>query len=371
MKAAVLQATGGPVAVEEIPLPEPRNGELRIRVAACGLCRSDLHVIRGDIKFPAPCVLGHEISGIVDAVGPGVEAFAPGGRVVASFIMPCGRCGPCARGRDDLCETYFAMNRAKGTLYDGETRLHRPDGTPLAMNMMGGMAEFAIVPQAAVFSLPAGLPLEESCLLGCAIMTAYGAIRNQAELRRGQSVAVVGAGGVGENIIQMARHFGAGRIIAVDVRGDKLEAARRMGAGEGVDASKEDPVARVAALTGGRGVDVAFEALGRPETVEQAFRMTADGGRTVVVGVSPAGAAARIELGRLVRRGIQLMGCFGCRVRADMPVVIGLAARGEVDVKASVTRRFGLAEIAEAYGALERGEIVGRAIVCAGQGGKR
>jgi S-(hydroxymethyl)glutathione dehydrogenase/alcohol dehydrogenase len=363
MRAAVLRAAGAPVAVEELATPRPKEGEVLVRVAACGVCHSDVHVARGHLPFPVPCVLGHEISGRVEATGPGVSGLRPGERVVSSFIMPCGRCPSCGRGRDDLCETYFAMNRLKGTLYDGQTRLFRPDGQPVAMQMMAGMAEFAVVPATDVFPLPPALPLEASCLLGCAIMTAYGAVKNQAALAPGQTVAVVGAGGVGSNVVAMARLFGAARILAVDVREEKLEAARRLGATDGINAAAENAVDRVLALTGGRGVDAAIEALGRPETIVQAFQMTACGGRTVVVGIAPHQATVPIESNRLVRRGITFLGSFGCRVRTDMPELLRLAAQGKVDVAASVTRRYRLEQVEEAYRALERGEIVGRAIV--------
>jgi succinate semialdehyde reductase (NADPH) len=363
MRAAVLSAVGRPLAIEDLRTPEPLEGELRIRVAACGVCHSDLHIADGGLKFPLPVVLGHEISGTVDVCGPGVQGFEAGMRVVASFIMPCGRCPPCGRGRDDLCETYFALNRAKGVLYDGRTRLYRRDGNPVAMNMMGGLAEYAVVPETDVFPLPDSLPLEESCILGCAIMTAYGALRNAAGLKPGEGVAVVGTGGVGSNLIRLARHLGASPVIAVDLRPEKLEAALRSGATAAVDAGKGDPAAEVARLG---GVDVAVEAIGRPETVEQAFRMVRDGGRVVVVGVAPPGRLAPIEIVRLVRRGISVTGSFGCRVRTDMPVVVRLAAEGAVDLREAVTRRYRLEEINDAYAAMARGEIVGRAIVVPG-----
>jgi S-(hydroxymethyl)glutathione dehydrogenase/alcohol dehydrogenase len=310
-----------------------------------------------------PFVPGHEISGIIDGLGPEVSDFRPGDRVVSSFIMPCGKCGPCTRGRDDLCETYFAMNRVKGTLYDGTSRHYRRDGTPIAMNMMGGMAQYAVVPTTDVFPLPSTLPLEESCILGCALMTAFGAVKNAAQVRKGKSVAVIGAGGVGSNVVAMATLFGASPVIAVDVREDKLAAAKALGAAETVDASKADPVARVQALTGGRGVDVAFEVLGRPETVAQAFQSVADGGRVVVLGLAKPDEAAPIGITRLVRRGITVVGSLGCRVRIDMPELIRLAAEGKVDVQASISRRYRLDQINDAYAAMERGEIVGRAIV--------
>ena len=363
MKAAVLNAAGSPVVVEEIPVPRPRAEEVLLKVAACGLCHSDLHVAKGELKFPTPCVLGHEISGTVAEVGPGVRGLQPGDPVVASFILPCGRCPSCSRGRDDLCETFFAMNRVKGTLYDGETRLHRADGTPLAMYSMGGLAEYAVVTATDVFRLPPGLPIAESCILGCAIMTAYGAVRHQAEVKPGDTVAVIGAGGVGSNVVQIARLFGAAEVIAVDIRDDKLAEVQKLGATRGVNASKGDPVAQVQALTGGRGVDVAIEALGRPETVSNAFMMTRDGGRTVVIGLAPGTAAASIEVTRLVRRSIRLTGSYGCRVRTDMPEIVSLAARGLIDVSKSISRRYRIDECAEAYQALNRGEIMGRAII--------
>jgi len=363
VKAAVVPAAGAPAAIEDLRLPEPQAGEVRVKIAACGVCHSDLHVARGHLQFPMPFVPGHEISGTIDGVGAGVSSFRPGDRIVSSFIMPCGTCAACERGRDDLCETYFAMNRAKGTLYDGTSRHYRQDGTPIAMNMMGGMSQYAVVPVTDAFALPASLPLEESCILGCAIMTAFGAVKNAAQLRSGQTVAVVGAGGVGSNVLSMARLFGASTVIAVDVREDKLSAARALGATGAIDASRGDPVAGVMAMTGGRGVDAAFEVLGRPETVGQAFQMVADGGRVIVLGLAKPHETAPIGITRLVRRGISVVGSLGCRVRTDMPELIRLAAEGKLDVQASITRRYRLDQINEAYAAMERGEIVGRAIV--------
>ncbi|HVE38613.1 MAG TPA: zinc-binding dehydrogenase [Planctomycetota bacterium] len=363
MKAAVLSAIGAPLAIEEVPVPTPRVGEVLVRVAACGVCHSDLHVAKGEITFPTPCVLGHEISGVVEETGPGVEGLKRGDPVVSSFILPCGRCAPCARGRDDLCETFFAMNRLKGTLYDGETRLHRADGSPLAMYSMGGLAEFAVVPATDVFPLPAGLPLADASILGCAVMTAYGAVKHQAEVRPGDTVAVVGTGGVGSNVVQVARLFGAARIIAVDVRDEKLEEVRKLGATHVVNAAKGDHVRQVMDLTEGRGADVAIEALGRPETVGAAFQMTRDGGRTVVIGLGSGQAAASIEVTRLVRRSIRLTGSYGARVRTDMPELVSLAARGLLELSRPISRRYRLEECAVAYRALDRGDVLGRAIV--------
>lgn len=363
MRAAVLPRTQASLEVEDIPTPAPKSGEVLVRVAACGVCHTDLHVIKGEVKFPTPAVLGHEISGMVAALGPGVAGPKEGTRVVCSFIMPCGTCDFCAQGRDDLCTTFFSMNRLRGQLYDGTSRLTRADGTPLAMYSMGGLAEYAVVPATDVFALPEELPLEESCVIGCALMTAYGAIRHQADLRAGESVAVVATGGVGSNLIQLARAFGASPIVAVDVREDKLEAARQLGATHTVDASKADVAAAVAECTDGRGVDVAFEALGRPETVVQAFGAVKDGGRVVVIGIAPGNTAAPIEITRLVRRGVRLIGSYGGRVRTDVPVLLRMAQRGAIAPQRTISRRYPLDEVDRAYKALGRGEIIGRAIV--------
>ena len=363
MRAAVLPRVLASLDIEEIPIPAPKSGEVLVRVAACGVCHTDLHVIKGEVTFPTPAVLGHEISGSVAALGPGVTGLSEGARVVCSFIMPCGTCEFCVQGRDDLCVTFFSINRLRGQLYDGASRLSRADGTPLAMYSMGGLADYAVVPATDVFPLPDGLPLEESCIIGCAVMTAYGAIRHQADLRAGESVAVVATGGVGSNLIQLARAFGASMIVAVDVRADKLDAARRLGATHVVDASKGDVAAAILDLTAGRGVDVAFEALGRPETVVQAFEATRDGGRVIVVGIAAGKTAAPIEITRLVRRGVRLIGSYGGRVRADVPALLRMAERRAIAPERTISRRFSLEDAAGAYDALSRGEIVGRAIV--------
>lgn len=363
MRAVVLEAPGAPLRMETVPRPVPGAGEVLVRVCACGVCHTDLHVIKGEVAFPTPCVLGHEISGTVEEVGTGVDAFAGGERVACAFIMPCGHCRWCARGRDDMCETFFALNRLRGVLYDGTSRLRRADGSPLAMYSMAGLAEYAVVPATDVFALPDSLELESAAVLGCAVFTAYGAVKHAGGVSVGDRVAVVAAGGVGLNIVAMARAFGATQVIAVDVAPDKLEAARAMGASDIVDSSAVDAVAAVRELTGGDGVDVAFEALGRPATVTQAFRMARDGGAVVCVGIGAGHAAAEIEITHLVRRGIRLSGSFGARTRADMPRVIELAASGAIDLRALISARVNLEAAGEIYAALDRGEVRGRALV--------
>jgi succinate semialdehyde reductase (NADPH) len=362
MFAAVLPGVGQPLAIERIPVPQPRRGELLVRVAACGVCHTDLHVLKGEVAFPVPAVLGHEISGTVAALGEGVAGPPVGARVIGTFIMPCGACSHCARGRDDLCSRFFELNRLRGVLYDGETRLHRDDGTPLAMYSMGGLAEYAVVPEHAIFALPDSLPLEESAIIGCAALTAYGAVTHGGEMRVGDQVAVVATGGVGSMIVQVARAEGAAQVVAVDLGAEKLAAALALGATHAVDAGTEDAVARVLELTEG-GADVVFEVLGSERTFTQALAMVRDGGRLVAVGIAPAGVTAPVEITRLVRRSIHVIGSYGARVRADMPTILALVESGAISPAAALTRRFALADAAEAYAALDRREIVGRAIV--------
>jgi succinate semialdehyde reductase (NADPH) len=363
MNAVILNEAPGGMHVERIPVPEPHDGEVLVKVNACGVCHTDLHVIKAEVAFPTPAVLGHEISGTVEVLGPGVSGPPPGTNVVSAFIMPCGRCRLCAIGRDDLCDNFFAMNRLKGTLYDGTSRLRRSDGSTLWMYSMAGLAEYAVVPATDVFALPSGLPLLESSVLGCAVFTAYGAVRHGADLRGGERVAVVAAGGVGLNVVQIAHAFGASQIIAIDVRDDKLEIARRVGATDIVNSRTTNATEYVREITDGHGVDVAFEVLGRPETFTQALEIIGDGGRMVAVGIAPGKTSAPVEITRLVRRGLRIIGSYGARTRADMPEIIRLAARGTFRPEAIVTKRFPLEEADAAYQALDRGEIVGRAIV--------
>jgi S-(hydroxymethyl)glutathione dehydrogenase/alcohol dehydrogenase len=362
MLAAVLPEPGASLQLERIDVPRPRSGEALVRVAACGVCHTDLHVIKGEVPFPTPAVLGHEISGTVVEVGDGVDSTAPGEQVIGTFIMPCARCPACLAARDDLCERFFELNRLRGTLYDGETRLFRPDGSPLAMYSMGGLAEYAVVPVTALFPLPSVLGVAEAAVLGCAGMTAFGALTNAADLRAGERVAVVGSGGIGSLIVQFARALGAMQVVAVDLGEEKLEAARALGATDTVDASSGDPVAALLELTDG-GVDVAFEALGRPETFLNAVAMLRDGGRMVAVGIAPVDATAAVEITRLVRRGLRIIGSYGARPRTDMPRLLGLIERGVLHPEQSVRRHFTLEEAPAAYEALDRREIVGRAVV--------
>lgn len=366
MRANVVNDKTVNMGPEKLREPEPGPGEVLIDVAGCGVCHTDLHVLRDEVAFPRPAVLGHEVSGTVGALGEGVEGLCVGDRVVSSFIMPCGTCRHCVRGHDDLCETFFSHNRLKGTLYDGTTRLYRENGDPVAMYSMGGLAERCVVPATDVFHVPENLDLAEAAVLGCGVFTALGAVRNVGRVSVGDTVAVVAAGGVGMNIIQLAAVFGASTIIAVDVAEEKFELARRMGATHTVDARDPDHVEQIRRITGGRGVDVAFEALGSSATVETAVRAVDDGGRVVLVGIAPAGVTAPLNIAHVVRRKIQILGSYGARTRTDMPLVLSLAAEGRIDVSGMVTDRFDLVDAAQAYRLLGQGHIVGRGLVTVG-----
>ena len=363
MRAAVLREIDTALEIEEIEEPHPRRGEVLLETAACGACHTDLHVMRGEVPFPMPAVLGHEVSGVVVELGADVKNVVVGDRVVASFIMPCGTCAHCVRGEDDLCQTFFEFNRLRGTLYDGETRLRRRDGQPIWMYSMGGLAQRCVVPATDVFSIPESLQLLDVATIGCSVMTAYGAVRHVAKVHPGDTVAVVAAGGVGMAIIQMAVAFGAGNVIAIDIDSAKLRRASLIGATHTISATDTDAAAIVHEITKGRGVDTAFEALGASATFETASTIVADGGNVVVVGIAPRGVTGDVDLARLARRKLRILGSYGGRPRADVPAIIRLVEKGLIAPKELVSVRYDLDHVNDAYVALARGEIVGRAVI--------
>ncbi|WP_255315583.1 zinc-binding dehydrogenase [Trueperella pecoris] len=365
MRAAVLRDPKIGPQTETIKTPRPRDGEVLIKVAACGMCHSDLHVIGGKIAFPVPCVLGHEVTGEIVQVGPGNQhtGLEVGQHVAGAFLMPCGQCEFCAEGRDDLCAPFFDMNRLKGQLYDGETRLFGIDGETIAMYSMGGLAEYCVIPSTSVAVLDDSMDMVAGSILGCAALTGYGAVRRGANLQYGETVAVVATGGIGSNIIQVAKSFGAAKIIAVDVADDKLEAARALGATHTVNSTTENVRAAVFAITDGRGVDVAFEALGRPETWASALDCLRDGGRMVPIGLGAGTQSAAVEINRTVRRSQSILGSYGARTRQDLPTVIKMAAEGNIDYRSIVTRKFPLDAAGKGYTLLAAGKIQGRAVV--------
>ena len=361
MRAAVLRDYDKGLQVETIRTPRPKAGEVLIKVTACGLCHSDLHVIGGAIAFPLPAVLGHEVAGIIVELGAGTEHI--GQQVAGGFLMPCGQCRHCAAGHDELCEPFFELNRLKGVLYDGTTRLYSLDGEPIQMYSMGGLAEYSVVPATALAPVPEGVDPVSSAILGCAAMTGYGAVRRGADIKYGETVAVVAVGGVGSNIVQIARAFGASQVIAIDVADDKLEAVKAFGATATINSVTQDAREEVLKLTNGRGVDVSFEALGIPSTWTTALDVLADGGRMVPIGLGAGRQTAEVEINRTVRRSQSILGSYGARTRQDLPAVVDLAARGIINYDDLVTRRFSLDEAAAGYEALRNRAVQGRAVV--------
>ncbi len=369
MRAAILLDDRPSLSIQTVAVPTPKSDEALVRLIACGVCHTDLHVIKGEVAFPRPAVLGHEISGVVVGFGEGTadtRGIQVGDTVVGAFIMPCTRCDACRRGRDDLCANFFGQNRLKGTLYDGSSRLSMPDGSFLAMYSMGGLAEYCVVPGSALAQLPAAVDAETACILGCAGLTSYGAVFRAGRVERGESIAIVGVGGIGSSLIQMSRAAGAETIVAVDIAADKLQRACELGATHTVNSHETDPIAAVREITGS-GVDVAFEALGNPITFRQAVGMLADGGRMVAIGIAAGSATAEVEITPLVRRGYTIAGSFGGRTRIDLPAVTELTVAGGFAPQELITRRFPLDEADDAYQALARGEITGRAIIAIGR----
>ncbi len=365
MRAAVLHDISRGLEVQTIRTPRPRFGEVLIKVAACGLCHSDLHVLGGAIAFPLPAVLGHEVTGTVVELGPGNEhsGLVLGQHVAGGFLMPCGQCEACASGHDELCGPFFDLNRLKGCLYDGQTRLVSLDGEPIYMYSMGGLAEYAVVPATALAPVPESVDLVPAAILGCAAMTGFGAVRRGADLRYGESVAVVAVGGVGTNIVQVASAFGASQVIAIDVSDEKLAPMRGYGATAVVNSATHDAREEVLRLTGGKGVDVAFEVLGAPETWKTALDVLADGGRMVPVGLGAGVRTAPVEINRTVRRSQRILGSYGARTRQDLPAVVDLAASGVINYRDVVSKRIPLEEVGAGYQALSQRAIRGRAVV--------
>lgn len=268
----------------------------------------------------------------------------------------------CTTDREEICETFLPVNRRYGTLYDGTTRLYDADDDPVWMYSMGGLAEYAVLPSLAVAPLPASASLAECAILGCAFLTAYGALVHVGGIGTGATVVVLGSGGVGLSTIATARALGAETIIAVDVTRERLAAAVGLGATATVDATSGDPVDAVRELTGG-GAEIVIEAVGQPRTVRQATEMTAAGGRCVLVGIAPSGVTAEFEITPLVRRKVQVLGSMGGRPLPDLTALGRLVSEGALDPGALITRRFPLEEAGTAYRLLGEGRIVGRALI--------
>jgi S-(hydroxymethyl)glutathione dehydrogenase/alcohol dehydrogenase len=356
IRAAVLHEPGR-VVVEEVELDAPRAGEVLVKVAAAGVCHSDLHLVDGDLGDGRwPMVLGHEGAGVVEAVGEGVTHVAAGDPVGFSFVPSCRRCPTCLAGRFNLCLP-AGENGARGTLMDGTSRLRLPDGTVLQHGLMTAcFAERTVVDGNGAVPLPPELPLWQAALLGCGVMTGFGAVRNVAHVQTGESVAVIGCGGVGLQVVAAAALAAAWPLVAIDRDAAKLEIARRRGATHLVDSSAVDPVEAVLKLNGG-GVDHAFEVVGRPETMRLAWQLLRPAATAVVVGLAPAGVEVSLPaIEFLSDKGIRGSYYGSGDPAAELPALAELAVTGELDLSDVVTNISDLDGVNEALDRLRRGE---------------
>jgi Zn-dependent alcohol dehydrogenase len=354
-RAALFRSPGEPLEVREIDLEEPGPGDVLVRIAATGVCGSDLHVVRGEWARPVPMVLGHEGAGVVEAVGEDVDGLGPGDRVVLSWAPGCGACAACARGRTYACEPLRA-GIANGTLADGTTGLSLGGETVYRMTSIGAMADRMVVPAAAALPLPAGLSLDQAALIGCAALTGVGAVLNRARVEAGSSVLVVGAGGVGQFCIQAARVVGAARIAAADPVEARRAQALRLGATEAVEPEDVEG-----------GFDYAVDAVGGEEAFRLALRAVRAGGTVVAVGMAPAGVVYGLPPGELTNEEKTVTGSlYGSEDPATMlPRVLELVRSGELDLEHALGPAFPLERAQEAVEASLAG-VPGRVLVLPG-----
>jgi S-(hydroxymethyl)glutathione dehydrogenase/alcohol dehydrogenase len=356
-RAAVMTGVGQPVAVEELELRPPGKKEALVQIVAAGVCHSDLHTIQGIIEKPFPIVGGHEGAGVVLEVGEGTTLVKPGDHVILSWVPDCGRCHYCIIGRPNLCDARAPF--AAGTLADGTVRFYRGDQPVWHWAGVSCMSEYTVVPETGAIPISKDLPLDRMALVGCAVMTGVGAVINTARAEPGSTVAIFGVGGVGLNVVQGAVLANAGRIIAVDVMDGKLEMARQFGATHTINARSEDPVARIRELTSGAGADYAVEAIGRPETVKQAFLAIRKGGKAIAIGIGAPSAEIPIPAQWLVYGERTLCGCFygSARVRLEFERMIRFYLDGKLRLDELITRHYRLEEINDAFRAMEAGEV--------------
>ncbi len=360
-RAAVLYAPQQPLVIEELELDEPKASEVLVRMAAVGMCHSDYHVMAGDrLVGIMPMALGHEGAGVVERVGPGVTRCKPGDHVVLMFIPSCGKCRYCISGMSHAC--VMSAGLSKGPLPDGTYRLHNRAGKDVGQFCMtGAFSERAVVHETSVCVIRDEFPFTSACLVGCGVTGGIGAAVHRARVTPGSSVLVVGAGGVGMNVIQGAKIAGATTIIAADAAAAKLERAGDFGATHLIDTGKEDVVARVMELTSGAGVDFAFEAIASPPTIAQAFAATAKCGTVVVIGLTPQRFdAIPIAPLQLVLSQKTLMGTLygASNPLVDIPRILDLYKHGQVKLDELVTRTYALDEINQGYADMLAGKNI-------------
>ncbi|MBB5733915.1 S-(hydroxymethyl)glutathione dehydrogenase/alcohol dehydrogenase [Altererythrobacter atlanticus] len=356
MKAAILNNLDGTFQIEEIEIDEPRDHEVLVEVKASGLCHSDLHFAETDFGVPLPAVLGHELAGVVIAIGPEVREFEIGDHVVGSLIQFCGHCKACQAGRTWQC------TRPEQTLRADEgdhPRLCRHGAPVTQVFGTGAFAEKALVHENQLAKVPRELPFAQASLLGCGTITGAGAAINTASVRPGDTVAVIGIGGVGLNVISGAKLAGAGRIIAVDMQSKKEELARRFGATDFIDASTSDSVEAVRSLIPG-GVDHVFEVVGIKSTSEQAIRMARKGGGAYLIGVHAPTSTIDVNVTvDLLTNQVDIRGVYmgSTNIKHDIPMYAELYLQGKLNLDDLISREIGIGEINDAYAELKGGAI--------------
>ncbi|MDQ3641359.1 MAG: S-(hydroxymethyl)mycothiol dehydrogenase [Actinomycetota bacterium] len=356
VQAVVAGAKGGPVAVETIVVPDPGPGEALVRVQACGVCHTDLHYREGAINDEFPFLLGHEAAGTVEAVGDDVAHLAPGDFVVIAWRAPCGTCRSCLRGRP-----WYCFDSANAT-----QKMTRTDGTVLSPALgIGAFAELTLVAAGQAVKVDPAAGPAAAGLIGCGVMAGFGAAVNTGGVTRGDTVAVFGCGGVGDAAVAAASLAGARQVIAVDVDARKLEWAREFGATDTVNTSDGDPVEAIRALTGGFGVDVAIEAVGRPEVFLQAFAARDLAGTLVQVGVPSPTMTLELPMIEFFGRGGALKPSWygDCLPTRDFPLLIDLYLSGRFPLDRFVTETVALDQVEEAFAKMQKGEVLRSVVV--------
>ncbi len=358
MKAAVCHEFGKPLVIEEIELAPPGAGEIRVKLAACAICHSDIHIAEGAWGGKLPAVYGHEAAGVIEQTGPGVTGLQAGDPVVVTLIRSCGECHYCSQGRPVICETKFPLDR--------NSPLRAADGSPIAHGLRtGGFAEYVVVEASQAVAVPRDLPLDAASLLACGVITGLGAVINTAAMKPGSNVVVIGAGGVGLNSIQGAAIGGARSIIAIDIVESKLAAAKSFGATHAIDANSADPAEQVRALTEGRGADYVFVTVGAKPAFDQSFGLLASAGTMVVVGMPASGVTTEFETETLAFQNQRILGSKmgSSRIQVDIPWLVSLYQQGRLKLDELITGRYPLEDINEAIESTKSGEALRNVIV--------
>jgi S-(hydroxymethyl)glutathione dehydrogenase / alcohol dehydrogenase len=362
MQAAVLREVGRPLVVERVQIGTLKSGDVLVRLGASGLCHTDLEVMRGTLALPLPIVLGHEGAGQVEAVGREVTRVRPGDHVVCSWSPNCGHCFYCDHDQPILCERVAAAVAA-GSLPDGESRLRAPDGALHHFSAVSSHAEYCVVPEAGAVPVPAEVPVDRACLIGCGVMTGVGAVVRCARVEPRTSVVVVGCGAVGLNVVQGARLARARTIIAVDLSERHLAMAPAFGATHILHATRDDVTAAVRALTGGRGADYAFEAAGTEASLQQTLEAARPGATVVILGKTAVNARVCLRFGSLMGDKRIVRSSYGAaRPRIDFPRVAQAYLDGLLRLDELITHRLALKDINAGFEGMERGEVT-RAVV--------